>query len=274
MRKKETIVLGIIGCGTIGKFHLKNIMHNFLDVKIKFICDIDIGNVKSWAEKEGFDQGVKFTADYKDVLSDSDVNAVVISTQITQHTDILIDSARAGKHIFCEKQIGVNTKKIKKALDIVEKQNIKLQVGFHRRFDKSYIKAKKMIDNGEVGDIHIVRAITRLPRSLPPRYLKKGLFAGHFNELTSHDFDILRYLTGGEVSEIYAIGRTFIEPLYAEIGDYDTVMVSMVFDKGFLGNIDGSMQTTYGFDQRVEVFGTKASILVTNQTPTQIFLYN
>jgi len=274
MNKNKRIILGVIGCGTIGKFHVKNIIQNFKNVQIKFICDTDIENVKNWAFKEGFSDNILFTSNYEDILNDNQVNAVIIATQITQHTDILIKAAYAGKNIFCEKQIGVDPKKVKTAIDIAEKLNIKLQVGFHRRFDNSYIKAREMILKGTVGDLHIVKAVTRIPKVLPARYLQKNLFAGHFNEVTSHDFDILRYLTNSEVVELFSIGKVLIEPKFAEIDDYDTILVSMKFDNNSVGTIDGSMQTTYGFDQRVEIFGSKGCIFINNMTDTQIFLYD
>ena len=118
MIKNKNIVLGIIGCGTIGKFHVRNIIQNFRSVRIKSICDTDIENVKNWAVKEGFSDGITFTSDYKDILSDDQINAVVIATQITQHTDILISAANAGKNIFCEKQIGVHPEKVRTAIDL------------------------------------------------------------------------------------------------------------------------------------------------------------
>ena len=273
MKKSKKIILGIIGCGTIGKFHLRNIIQNFRFVQVKYICDIDIKNVKNWADKENFDGNIIFTSNYEDILNDNQVNAVIISTHITQHTDILIKAANAGKNIFCEKQIGVDPQKIKNAIDIIKKMNLKLQVGFHRRFDINYIKGREMILKGAVGDIHIVKAITRLPRVLPARYLQKNLFAGHFNEVTSHDFDILRYLTNSEIMEIFAIGKVLIEEKFAEIDDYDTILVSLKFDNDSIGTIDGSMQTTYGFDQRVEIFGSKGCIFIDNLVPTQIFFY-
>lgn len=274
MNKKNKIILGFIGCGTIGKFHVKNIIQNFLGVQIKYICDIDIDKVKNWALKEGFFNNIIFTSNYEDVLNDKEVNTVIVATQITQHTDILIQAANAGKNIFCEKQIGVDPKKVKIAIDIAEKLNLKLQVGFHRRFDISHIKTRDMILKGAVGDIHIVRATTRIPKVLPARYLQKGLFAGHFNEVTSHDFDILRYLTGAEIVELFAIGKILIEPKFAEVNDYDTIMVSLKFDNNSIGSIDGSMQALYGCDERVEIFGSKGCILINNVTATQVFLYD
>lgn len=271
---ENKIVLGVIGCGTIGKFHVKNIKQNFFDVKIKYICDADIEKVKSWAVSESLSGDVVFTQDYEDVLQDDEVNAVAIATQITQHSTILIKSIEACKNVFCEKQIGVDPQMVKKAIDLSERNNIKLQIGFHRRFDINYIKARKMLSRGAVGDIQIVRATTRIPSVLPSRYLKKGLFAGHFNEVTSHDFDILRYLTGSEVSELFSIGKVLIEPKFDEIDDYDTIMVSLKFTDDSVGSVDGSMQASYGFDQRVEIFGSEGCIFVDNKIPTQIFFYN
>jgi len=268
------IVLAMIGCGTIGKFHVKNIRQNFFNVKIKYICDVDIENVKKWAIAENFAGDTIFTPNYEEILKDKEVNAVAVATQITQHAEVLLKAVEAGKNVFCEKQIGVDPVQIKKAIDVAGKNKIKLQVGFHRRFDLNYIKAREMIARGDIGDIHMARATTRLPEVLPARYLKKGLFAGHFNEVTSHDFDILRYITQLEVNELYAAGTVLIEPKFAEIGDYDTIMVTLQFDNGSIGSVDGSMQATYGFDQRVEVFGSKGCIFVNNKIPTQLLLYN
>lgn len=269
MGKNKKITVGVIGYGGIGKSHTSIITDRLPEAEVKIICDIRFDNVNSIKLNN---RSISVTRDHKDILNDPEINTVLICTPINSHTDLIIDCANAGKNIFCEKQIGIDPVKVKKSLEIVKKNKVKLQVGYMRRFDKNYMKLKERIDNGELGKQYITR-ITSRDVDLPPiDYLKDS--PGIFHDMTSHDFDIVRYLTGSEIEEVYVSGGVLIEEFLLEVNDYDTVLVVFKLSNGSVGTIENCMKTAYGYDQRVELFGSKSCLLVDNMMQTQIRSYN
>jgi len=265
----EKLVIGIIGCGSIGQMHVENIIKNFKYVEIKSIADIDIITIKKWAKKIG----IKNTySDFNEVLVDPEIKAVLISTPTGTHEYLIMEAAKKDKNIFCEKPIGLNPKKIKEAIDIVRNKDIKLQVGFMRRFDKNYIKVNKMVKNGELGNIHMVRIASRDITLPSVEYIKNT--GGLFQENTSHEFDIIRYLTQSEIEEVYAMTASHSRKVYVDYKYYDTAIVVLKFKNDIIGIIDNSANSTYGYDQRVEVFGSKGCIMVDNVLPTQVKIMN
>lgn len=266
---KKNITIGVIGCGLIGQFHIENILSNFKEVKIRSVSDINTGMIK--ASRYGIEPK-NVCSDYRDIISDSKINTVLICTPVNIHAKLILEAAVAGKDIFCEKQIGDNPVELKEALNAVKKAGVKLQVGFMRRFDKNFQKVKKMIEKGGIGSIHIVRVTSRDVGVPPMEYLKTA--PGIFQDMTCHDFDILRYLTNSEIEEVYTAAKVLIEPYITQFNDYDTVIVTLKFKNGAIGTIDNSLRTTYGYDQRVEVFGSKGCLMVENVIPSQTLLLN
>ncbi|GAF84129.1 unnamed protein product [marine sediment metagenome] len=265
MNNNKKIVIGIIGGGRIGKIHAMNILYNFPEVKLKYVYDINIKEVKKWADVLKIDE---VTQDLNKILKDKEVNTIFICTPTPTHVDYIIEFANTGKDIFCEKPIDLLPDKINEALKVVNKNKVKLQVGFMKRFDRNYMRLKELIDEGEVGRPYLIKMTSRDPFFPPIDYLKSS--GGIFLDMTCHDFDLLRYLAGDEVEEIFAIGEALIEPRIENFGDSDIVLVNLKLKDGIMALIENSRKTNYGYDQRIEVFGSKACMIVENPGLNQI----
>ena len=263
----EKIKVGVIGAGRIGKIHASNIIKNFPDVEVKAIADICADNIREWALSLGID---KVYADYKKIIEDPEITAVIICSSTDTHSQITIEAANAGKHIFCEKPIDYDVDRIHAALAAVKKAGVKFQVGFNRRFDHNFKKVKELIQKGEIGDVQIVKVISRDPAPPPIEYVKVS--GGMFLDMTIHDFDMVRYLTGSEVTEVYTNAGVLVDQTIGEAGDVDTALISLKFKNGAIGMIDNCRKAVYGYDQRVEILGTKGGISVGNDTPTTVVI--
>jgi myo-inositol 2-dehydrogenase/D-chiro-inositol 1-dehydrogenase len=189
---------------------------------------------------------------------------VAICSSTDTHARIIIEAADAGKHIFCEKPIAYDLAKIDQALQAVEKAGVNLQIGFNRRFDPNFRRVRQMIAEGKVGEVHILRITSRDPAPPPIEYVKVS--GGMFYDMTIHDFDMARFLTGSEVEEVYAETAVRVDPRIGEAGDVDTAVVTLRFANGAIGTIDNSRKAVYGYDQRVEVFGSGGMVAVANNT--------
>lgn len=260
--------LGLIGAGRIGKLHGEIITYHIPNAEIKIVSDIYINDTtREWAKNLGISH---VTTDYKEILSDSEIEAVLICSSTDTHARFIIESAKAGKHIFCEKPIDFDIKKIEEALTAVNKAGVKLQIGFNRRFDHNFRRVHELIKEGKIGDVHIVKITSRDPAPPPVEYIKVS--GGLFLDMTIHDFDMARYLSGSEVEEVYAQGSVLIDPAIGEVGDIDTAIITLKFKNGAHGVIDNSRQAVYGYDQRVEVFGSKGCITAENDFPNSVIL--
>lgn len=261
------IKVGVIGAGRIGKIHASNIIKNFADVEVKAVADINADALRDWAAELGIQH---VYADYKKVIEDQDIDAVIICSSTDTHSQITIEAAQAGKHIFCEKPIDYDIDRIHQALEAVKVAGVKFQVGFNRRFDHNFKKVRELIQKGSIGDVQIVKVISRDPTPPPAEYVKVS--GGMFLDMTIHDFDMVRYLTGSEVIEVYANAAVLVDKAIGEAGDVDTALISLKFANGAIGMIDNCRQAVYGYDQRVEILGTKGSISVANDTPTTVIV--
>ncbi len=261
------IKVGVIGAGRIGKIHASNIIKNFADVEVKAVADINADTIRDWAAELGIQH---VYADYKKVIEDQDIDAVIICSSTDTHSQITIEAAQAGKHIFCEKPIDYDIDRIHQALEAVKVAGVKFQVGFNRRFDHNFKKVRELIQKGSIGDVQIVKVISRDPTPPPAEYVKVS--GGMFLDMTIHDFDMVRYLTGSEVIEVYANAAVLVDKAIGEAGDVDTALISLKFANGAIGMIDNCRQAVYGYDQRVEILGTKGSISVANDTPTTVIV--
>jgi len=183
---------------------------------------------------------------------------------------MIIETAGAGKHIFCEKPIDFNIERIKQALLATEAARVKLQIGFNRRFDHNFRKVSEVVKNGNIGDVHIVKITSRDPAPPPIEYV--NVSGGIFLDMAIHDFDMARYVCASEVDTVYARGAVLIDPEIGKLGDVDTAITTLTFKNGALGVIDNSRQAVYGYDQRVEVFGSKGCVNVENDFPNSAVL--
>lgn len=254
--------IGLIGAGRIGKLHGELLTYNIPEAEIKTVAEIYADTVENWAKNLRISN---LTTDYTDILKDPEIEAVLICSSTDTHAQFITEAAKAGKHIFCEKPIDFNIEKIRQALNAVEAAGVKLQIGFNRRFDHNFRKVREIVETGKIGDVHIVKITSRDPAPPPIEYVKVS--GGIFLDMTIHDFDMARYLSISEVEEVYAQGAVLIDPAIGEAGDVDTAIVTLKFKNGAMGVIDNSRQAVYGYDQRVEVFGSKGCVMVKNDFP-------
>lgn len=259
--------IGVIGAGRIGKLHSNNLANRVPNAQLVCISDVYEPAAKAQAEK----LGIAYTTDYHDILNDPAIDAVFICSSTDTHSPISIEAAKAGKHIFCEKPIDHDLDKIKAVLEEVKKAGVKYQVGFNRRFDRNFKHVHDVVKNGGIGDVQIVKVTSRDPEAPPISYVKVS--GGIFVDMTIHDFDMVRYLSGSEVEEVSTFGACLVDPEIGKAGDVDTCIINLKFANGALGVIDNSRQAVYGYDQRIEVFGSKGMISAENETPNNTTYY-
>ena len=260
--------IGIIGAGRIGKLHAANLVNRVPDAEVAAISDVYLPAAEELAEK----LGVKVaTSDYHDILNDPEIDAIFLCSSTDTHSPISIEAAKAGKHIFCEKPIDHDLGKIEAVLEAVKEAGIKYQVGFNRRFDRNFKRVREVVASGGVGDVQIVKVTSRDPAAPPLSYVKSS--GGIFVDMTIHDFDMVRYLSGSEVVEVSTFGACLVNPEIEKAGDVDTCIINLRFANGALGVIDNSRQAVYGYDQRVEVFGSKGMIAAENETANNTTWY-
>jgi len=261
--------LGVLGVGRIGKIHAENLVGRIPGAELSVLADVFPDELKSVAAKLGVS---RIFPDYRDVINLPDIDAVVICTPTNTHYEIILDAATAGKDIFCEKPIELSIDKIKTINQTVEKCGVQLMVGFNRRFDPNFSKLREMIDSGKVGQPQILRITSRDPAPPPENYLRGS--GGIFLDMTIHDFDTARFLMATEVKEVYAKADVLVDPVFKKVGDWDTAVVTLTFQSGALGTIDNSRKAAYGYDQRVEVFGSEGMIGIKNKTPDEHVYFN
>jgi myo-inositol 2-dehydrogenase/D-chiro-inositol 1-dehydrogenase len=266
MSKKLRI--GVIGAGRIGKLHANNLASRVPNAELAAISDVYEPAAKELAEKLGVPA---YYNDYHKILEDPTIDAVFICSSTDTHSPISMEAAKAGKHIFCEKPIDHDIDKIRPVLEEVKKAGVRYQVGFNRRFDRNFKHVHDVVQAGGIGDVQIVKVTSRDPEAPPLSYVKVS--GGIFVDMTIHDFDMVRYLSGSEVEEVSAVGACLVNPEIGKAGDVDTCIITLKFANGALGVIDNSRQAVYGYDQRIEVFGSKGCITADNETPNNTTLY-
>jgi myo-inositol 2-dehydrogenase/D-chiro-inositol 1-dehydrogenase len=254
--------VGIIGAGRIGKLHAENLAYRVPEANIIAIADVFLEAAEKCAADFQIPSAVQ---DYREIMENPDIEAVMICSSTDTHARMIEEAAAAGKHIFCEKPIDFDLDRIDKALEAVDKAGVKLQVGFNRRFDPNFKRVREVVAAGKIGTPHILRVTSRDPEPPPIEYIKVS--GGIFLDMTIHDFDMARYLIGSEVSEIYAAGGVMVDPEIGQAGDIDTAVITLRFENGTIGTIDNSRKAVYGYDQRVEVFGSEGMVAVSNNTP-------
>jgi myo-inositol 2-dehydrogenase/D-chiro-inositol 1-dehydrogenase len=249
--------LGLIGAGAIGKVHVRNINGSIKGARLAAVADIDLKAAGSVAGD------AKVYSDYREMIRDRSVDAVIVCTPPFLKMDIAKTAAESGKDVFCEKPVSVTLEDADKMMGIVKKGGIKFQVGYQRRFDSSYLKARHAMESGELGTLLLMKEHNRDPPgpimgwSTVPA--KSG---GIFLDTTSHDFDAVRWLSGSEVDRVYAEGAALVYEELRKNGDFDTATVVMKLASGALAYVDSCYNTVYGFDARLEMLGTKSAVMV------------
>ena len=264
----RTIRIGIIGGGRIGKVHAINLSTRVAGVEVAGIADPFANEaLTEWAADYGITRVIK---DYKELLDDESVDAVLVCSPTDTHAAVSQEAARAGKHIFCEKPLDQDPDVIRQTLDVVENAGVVFQIGFNRRFDHNFRSIRKAVEDGSVGDVHMVRITSRDPAPPPVEYVRVS--GGLFMDMAIHDFDMARYLAGSEVVKVHAAGCVLVDPAIGEEGDIDTAITTLWFENGALGVIDNSRQAVYGYDQRAEVFGSRGAAASSNDAPSTVVI--
>ena len=264
------VKLGIIGAGRIGKVHMESICTQVPNAKVKMVADPFMDAEKeAWAKKKGVEQ---VTKDYHEILEDPEIDAVLICSSTDTHASISMEAIEAGKHVFCEKPVDHSIEKIRQVQEALKKHPVKYQVGFNRRFDHNFEAVQNAVVSGKVGEPHIVRITSRDPEPPALEYVKVS--GGMFLDMTIHDFDMARFLAGCDAEEIYVQAAVRIDPVIGKAGDVDTAVITMKMENGSIVTIDNSRKAVYGYDQRVEVFGSQGMVSVSNDTTSSALISN
>jgi myo-inositol 2-dehydrogenase / D-chiro-inositol 1-dehydrogenase len=250
--------VAVIGTGFIGSVHAKNIARH-PGAELVAVSDANV----EFAKKVAAATGATPVGDIAEVFANKDIQAVLIATPTDTHVDYLRRAAEAGKAIYCEKPIGLDYAEAEKAVRAVRAAGVPAMLGFNRRFDTSHAAVKEAVDQGEVGKIEIVQLTSRGPKPPPVSYIKGS--GGQLRDQTIHFFDLLRWLTNDEPVEVYAIGAALVDPAIGEAGDIDTSILSIRMASGALCQIDNSRRAAYGYDERIEVFGSEGMVESTRQ---------
>lgn len=258
--------VAVIGAGRIGRVHIENISTGVREMEIKTVADPFLN-----ADGEAFVKGFgipNVTKDVDSVFADPEIEAVIICSSTDTHADLIVQAAAAGKHIFCEKPVDHDVSRVRMALDAVKKAGVKLQIGFVRRFDHNHRGVYDAVRSGKIGTPHILRISSRDPQPPTIEYVRRS--GGIFYDMMIHDFDMIRFLAGCEVTEVYAKGAVLVDPAIGAEGDVDTAIVTLTFENGAIGVIDNSRQAVYGYDQRLEVFGSEGAVQDENDIPNTV----
>jgi myo-inositol 2-dehydrogenase/D-chiro-inositol 1-dehydrogenase len=268
----KTIHIAVAGVGDAGKIHIANVLR-LPQARLVYVYNRRPEKYQAWAAAHGYPQDI--CVSWERILADPNVDAVVICTPAATHCDHITAAAEAGKHILCEKPFDYSPDRIRSALKIVEKAGVKLQIGFNRRFDRSHTAARRMVEEGKIGDVHMIRIASRDPALLPDSYFEAvgGADSGILSDTAIHDFDMARSFHPYPVTEVFAMSAKLINRDKPQISRADTCAVMLRFEDGAMALIDNSWQAAYGYDQRVEVFGSKGMLTVENELKTQVRLH-
>ncbi len=258
------VKIAVIGTGRMGSVHARNIVRQIPEAELVAVCDIRLEVAQAVADELGIQRVVY---DYHDLLQDPEIEAILIASSTNTHAFMMKDVTSAGKHIFCEKPLALELDKIDEALAAVAASGVKLQVGFNRRFDKSYQRLHAIVASGEIGRPCILRITNRDPDFPSMDFLRVS--GGIFLDLVIHDFDMVRYQVG-EVQEVYAMGHVLLNQGLKEFNDVDTDVIALRFANGTLGVIDNSRKAVYGYDQRMEVFCSNGTAMADNEAETTV----
>ena len=246
----KSIGVGVVGCGRIGRVHAGLLARRVEGATVVGVFDPRAPSAAELASE----LGVPAAGSVEALIARDDLDAIAVCSSTDTHVDVIVAAAQAGKAILCEKPISLDLAQVDRALSQVERAGVPLQIGFNRRFDPGHQSVRDAVASGVVGDVHILRISSRDP--VPPPLAYVEVSGGIFLDMTIHDFDMARYVTGSDVVEVYACGALRIEPSFAGAGDLDTVAVTLTHESGAFTLIDNSRRAVYGFDQRVEAFGS------------------
>ncbi|MBM4398440.1 MAG: inositol 2-dehydrogenase, partial [Deltaproteobacteria bacterium] len=230
--------------------------------EVRGIADVDVGAARRLAGEIGVS---RVSDDCRELLAAPDIDAVLVCSSTDTHADVVIDAATAGKQIFCEKPLDLDLGRIDAALAAVRRAGVRLMLGFNRRFDPDFRRVRDAVAAGAVGRPELLRITSRDPSPPPAEYVKRS--GGMFLDMTIHDFDMARFVMDDEVEEVFVAAANLVDPAIGAAGDVDTAAIVLRFASGAIGTIDNSRRAVYGYDQRIEVFGSAGMVANANRTP-------
>jgi myo-inositol 2-dehydrogenase / D-chiro-inositol 1-dehydrogenase len=264
---KSRLRIGLIGAGRIGPVHAETVAFRVSRAQLVAVADVNSSAAQAVASRCNIP---RILSAGSDLIADPEIDAVAICSPTDTHADLIVAAAKAGKHIFCEKPISLSLEEIDRSLAAVESAGVKLQVGFNRRFDSNFLRVRQAVVSGEIGRPNLFHIVSRDPFPPPLTYLRPS--GGIFLDMMVHDFDMARFLIGDEVEEVFAAGAVMVDPGFAGEDDFDTAVVLLRFRGGAIGTIDNSRKSTFGYDQRVEILGSKGKIASENRYPNQVMV--
>jgi len=260
------ITVAVIGAGRMGKVHGGNAARN-PNVKLKYIVDPVAAAAQTLAKQLGAEVTSMETA-----LADKEVQAVIITSPTPTHFDFITQAAKAGKAVFTEKPVDLNLERVNAALKVVADAKVPFMVGFQRRWDPTFRAMKKQVEAGAIGTVEMVRVTSRDPYPPPPSYVQGS--GGLFRDMMIHDFDIARWFLGEDPNEVFATGSVLVDPEIGKLKDYDSAVCVLKTPSGKLAYIENSRRAAYGYDQRLEVFGSKGCLQAANASPANYSHWN
>lgn len=264
------VKVGIVGAGRIGRVHITSITTRVPNAVIKTVADPFLTEeTADWAKSMGVE---KTTKDYKEIIEDPEIDAVLICSSTDTHSPISIEAIKAGKHVFCEKPIDHDVDKIMEVIKALEGTGLKYQVGFNRRFDHNFQSLQETVAQGKIGTPQIIKITSRDPEPPSIDYVKVS--GGMFLDMTIHDFDMARFLAGCDAEEVYVQSANLVDPAIGEAGDVDTAVITLKMENGAIAVIDNCRKAVYGYDQRAEVFGSEGMAAISNDSQSTTVISN
>lgn len=262
----KPLKIAVLALGRIGQIHLKNVVE-FPGVEAVAITSSEKG--RAFASSIGVSEIYRHC---DEILKNKSIQAAVICSPSDTHALYTRQLMEAGKDVFCEKPLELKLDLIHELDDLSQKLDCKLMIGFDKRFDPDYRRVHEIVQAGEIGDPHILRITSRDPGAPPISYIKSS--GGIFLDMMIHDFDMARFIVGAEVKEVYAQGKVRIDPAIGEVGDFDTVVATLTFENDTIAILEASRKATYGYDQRLEIFGSKGMAQMDNHTLSKANVFN
>jgi scyllo-inositol 2-dehydrogenase (NAD+) len=262
---KARLSVGLIGLGRMGRVYAANLAHRVPNARLTAVADLSVDVAESVAAQYGLQ---KCYGNHHDLISDKEIDAVVVITPTNTHSEVVIEAARADKAVFCEKPISLSLEQAERVVEVVETTGAFLQMGFQRRFDAGFVEAKKKIDAGTIGTPVLLSSTSRDPFRPPLEFCDPKVSGGMIADMGIHDFDSAQWYMGS-IKSVYATGGVLAYPEMKSVGDIDNAIINLTFEAGTLGVVQLSRNSVFGYDIRAEVWGTKGSLQIGyfRQTP-------
>ena len=258
MGVQRRLNVGVIGLGRLGRVYAADLAHRVPNARLAALADRNLELAESFAKE--FDVP-KWYGNHQELVADPEIDAVAVVTSTSTHAEVVIDAAKAGKGIFCEKPLTLSLEQAEDVIRRVDAAGVFFQAGFQRRFDAAYLAAKKKIEEGAIGTPVLLTSTSRDPFRPPLEFCDPRVSGGLIADMGIHDFDVARMFMG-DVKSVYATGGALAYPEMKSVGDIDNAIVNMTFENETLGVVHLSRNAVFGYDIRAEIWGTKGSLQI------------